>query len=425
MSGISDIPDHPADHGVIIDRKAESALPRSLRILAVVEGTTVVSGVSKNLLQFCRVARTFENGPQIDLAVATFERPHQQVPDSLDSIEPFVEAARQSGVQVHRLPERFRFDTGILGHLRQLTDRLKPHIIQTHAPKSHFLLRFTGLCKKVPWIGFHHGYTDTVWHSPIQNQLDRYSLPAAARVVTVSDEFKRRLITRGVPEEQITVLHNAVQTKNGEVPIDPGTRCRNKQTIGSSPEEKIVLAVGRLSREKAQIDLVFALHHLRRLRPEMAVRLVLVGEGPDKAKILNAAESLHIAESVTFAGHQHDVAPYYQAADAVAIPSHSEGSPNVLLEAMAWGIPVAATTVGGIPEIVKHSETALLVSPRRAELMASAIDLLLSNTNLAASLARQARALVESSFSPESRATRLLQIYTDVYQTATQKMCVQ
>ena len=78
-----------------------------------------------------------------------------------------------------------------------------------------------------------------------------------------------------------------------------------------------------------------------------------------------------------------------------------------------------------VDEMVKHGETALLVSPRKTELMASAIDLLLSNTNLAASLARQARALVESSYSPEYRATRLLKIYTEVYQAATQQMFVQ
>jgi len=403
------------------DPKPNAAARGRIRILALLEGTTVVSGVSKNLLQFCRVARTLETGPVIDLTIATFERPQQRLPGAVNSIEPFVEAARQSGVQVHRIPEGFRFDARILGHMRRLTERLKPDLIQTHAQKSHFMVRLSALYKTVPWIAFHHGYTETVWHSPIQNQMDRYSFPAAARIVTVSGDFKRRLVRRGIPEERITVLHNAVQAPGGNIPIDPEVLGRNKQALGISAQEKVVIAVGRLSREKGQIDLVFALHHLRRVRPDMTVRVVLVGEGPDRRKILNAAESLGLAKCITFVGHQHNVAPYYQAADVVAIPSLSEGSPNVLLEAMAWGVPVVATTVGGIPEMVEHGKDALLVSPRQPELMASAIDLLLSNANLAGNLARQARATVEKSYSPESRARALLQIYADVYQAAMEK----
>ena len=422
MKGVSDKSvDCSADYRVMTDPNPEAVSRGRIRILALMEGTTVVSGVAKNLLQFCRVARILETCPLIDLTIATFERPQQSVPGSVNSIEPFVEAARQSGVPVHCIPEGFRFDTRIVGHMRRLIERLKPDLIQTHAQKSHFLIRLSGLYKTVPWIAFHHGYTDTVWHSPIQNQMDRYSFRAAARIVTVSNDFKRRLVHRGMPEERITVLYNAVKTPGGNVPIDPEALGQNKRALGMSEKEKVVVAVGRLSREKGQIDLVFALNHLRRVRADMTVRVVLVGEGPDRPKILQAAESLGLAKWITLAGHQHNVAPYYEAADVVAIPSYSEGSPNVLLEAMALGVPVVATSVGGIPEMVTHGETALLVPPGQAELMASAIDLLLSSANLAGNLARQARAMVEKSYSPEYRARALLQIYGDVHQAAMQK----
>jgi hypothetical protein len=240
--------DRSTDYRVMTDSKPNSASRDRIRILALLEGTTVVSGVSKNLLQFCRVARTLENCPPIDLTIATFERPQQRIPGSVNSIEPFVEAARQSGVQVHRIPEGFRFDVRIVGHLRRLIERLQPDLIQTHAQKSHFLVRLSGLCNIVPWIAFHHGYTETVWHSPIQNQMDRYSFPAAARIVTVSNDFKRRLVQRGMPQERVTVLHNAVYTPSGNVPVDPEIVCRNKQAIGISSKEKVVVAVGRLSR---------------------------------------------------------------------------------------------------------------------------------------------------------------------------------
>jgi glycosyltransferase involved in cell wall biosynthesis len=115
-----------------------------------------------------------------------------------------------------------------------------------------------------------------------------------------------------------------------------------------------------------------------------------------------------------------DLAPYYEAADVVAIPSLSEGSPNVLLEAMAFGVPVAATRVGGIPEIVAHEDTALLVPARDSAAMAAAIDRLLSDPGTASALARRARNKVETEYSPESRGNSLVHIYADVYRTRRQ-----
>src|SRR5579863_10386934 len=100
MKGTSDRSvDSSTDSGMT-DSKSNSAARGRIRILAIVEGTTVVSGVSKNLLQFCRVAGTLETGPLIDLTIATFERPSQRVPGSVNTIEPFVAAAGQAGVQV-------------------------------------------------------------------------------------------------------------------------------------------------------------------------------------------------------------------------------------------------------------------------------------------------------------------------------------
>jgi glycosyltransferase involved in cell wall biosynthesis len=125
-----------------------------------------------------------------------------------------------------------------------------------------------------------------------------------------------------------------------------------------------------------------------------------------------------LGSSVVFAGQRGDVMPYYEAADVLAIPSLSEGSPNVLLEAMAIGIPVVATWVGGIPEIVTHGETALLVPPRSPQAMAEAIDVLLSNPGTAVSLAEKARRRVERDYSPQARANSLIEIYNQLYRSA-------
>jgi glycosyltransferase involved in cell wall biosynthesis len=413
MTNFSDVESFPMTHGTADVCVGHALTNRpAIRVIALVEGSTV-SGPAKNVFEFCRVARTLSTGPLVDLAVVTFQRSL-----SLDCSRntDLIEAARQAGVAVERIPERFLFDVQVLPRLRRLVEHFQPDLIQTHAAKSHFLLRCSGLWKNKPWIAFHHGYTNTDFRSPIYNNLDRWSLQVPERIVTVSRATKEQLRRRGIPGTRITVVHNAVQAQMRRRTRDDASILRQRKIdLGVLPEEKLILCAGRLSKEKAQIDMVGALLHLRKLRPDLAVRLMIIGDGPERERISQAIRSTGLEQNVVLTGHSKDMTPYYEAADMVAIPSLSEGSPNVLLEAMAFGVPVVATEVGGIPEIVAHGKTALLVPARRPDAMAAAIDQLLSNPDAASDLARQARKKVETDYSPESRANSLLGIYVDVH----------
>ena len=109
------------------------------------------------------------------------------------------------------------------------------------------------------------------------------------------------------------------------------------------------------------------------------------------------------------------VQPYYRAADALVISSVSEGSPNVLLEAMAAGIPVVATAVGGIPEIVSDQETALLVPARNPAALAQALERVLRDGCLARDMAARARELIQTRYAPRSRAKSLVDLYERLF----------
>jgi glycosyltransferase involved in cell wall biosynthesis len=150
---------------------------------------------------------------------------------------------------------------------------------------------------------------------------------------------------------------------------------------------------------------------LRRDAPATKFKLVVVGEGPERERVEAAALSLGLDACVVFAGHASDVRPFYALADVLALPSHSEGSPLVLLEAMAAGVPVVATSVGGVPEVATDGETALLVPPHDPAAMASALARVLSDATLARALADKAAAHVAEHFSPEARARSLIRIY--------------
>jgi glycosyltransferase involved in cell wall biosynthesis len=179
----------------------------------------------------------------------------------------------------------------------------------------------------------------------------------------------------------------------------------------------VVLAVGRLSKEKAFYDLVVAMDKLRKLRPDLLVKLLIIGDGPERKRLERGIRSFRLRDRVKLVGHVRDVRPYYATAHVLAISSSSEGSPNALLEAMAAGVPVVATSVGGIPEIATNGETALLVTPHDAEAMASAINLVLSNAQLLQGLVRNSYERIKTQHSPESRALFLLQTYGETVGT--------
>jgi glycosyltransferase involved in cell wall biosynthesis len=278
--------------------------------------------------------------------------------------------------------------------------------------KSHFLIWRSRLWRKHPWVAFHHGYTDTDRKMRLYNRLDRWSLPHPDRLVTVCHAFAQELSgSTGAPIEKISVQHNAIR-RQPPASSDAIETLRKRLGIGES--ERVVLSVGRLSREKAHLDLIEACKSLRETKPEVAFKLIIVGDGPERSRLEAAVESKESKASVIFTGQVNDVHSFYAIADVFVLPSHSEGSPNVLLEAMAANLPIVATAVGGVPEMLADHESALLVPPNDPPSLATAISSLLGDKVLAQRLATNAGTLVDTRFNPETYARSLVKIYREV-----------
>jgi glycosyltransferase involved in cell wall biosynthesis len=143
--------------------------------------------------------------------------------------------------------------------------------------------------------------------------------------------------------------------------------------------------------EKGHADLVRAFRTLRQRNPSLPVRLVLVGDGPERSNLLSLCQRFNLGADVTLVGHQDDVRPYYAMADVFVLPSHSEGSPNVLLEAMSMGVPVIATIVGGVPELTTDQKDALLIEKGAVGALTDAISRVLEDQELRARLSRAGR----------------------------------
>ena len=376
-----------------------------MRIVSVVEATTI-NAVAKITLEFFRtageMADTAVDAPTIEGSVVTFGR------ESFDN--EFIQSARDAGIHLDVIPERRRFDLGVLGALKEVIEHRQPEIVISQSVKSHFLIWRSRLWKKTPWVAYHHGYTATDSKMRLYNRFDRWSLPKADLLMTVCEAFAQELVTIDkVPREKIRVQHNPIRP--GPV-ANPAEVKALRERLGITEHDGVILSVGRLSKEKAHADLILAFQQLCASKADY--KLVIVGDGPERANLEAAARTSGCQKQIIFTGQFSDVQPFYAMADVFVLPSHSEGSPNVLLEAMAAEVPVVATAVGGVPEIVENETSALLIPPNAPAAMATAIRRLLKDSELGARLKKRSAELIVKNHSPQRYVQSLIQTYSSV-----------
>jgi glycosyltransferase involved in cell wall biosynthesis len=375
-----------------------------IRVLALMEASTV-AGPAGNLIDAARWAREpHPDAPATEICIVSYVR------SGSGSGESFIAASREAGLPTEVISEEHRFDLGVISRIRGIIARRRPHIIQTHNVKSHLLIRLMKAWRAHPWLVFQHGYTNKGLKDRIYNQFDRWTLRKAFRVVSVCQAFSARLEGWGVPATRIRVLHNPARPY-----LSPGSSEVEavRKELDLEPGTFVVLSVGRLSREKGHRDLLEAAAILRDSNPAVPIRFVVVGDGPEREALAVRSERLGLRSVVTLAGQRRDVRPFYALANALALPSHSEGSPNVVLEAMAAGVPVVATAVGGVPEIVTDCVTGLVVSSRKPAAMASALGRVISDEELRRRLAAAGKEYVSSKHSQAEYCRSLIAIYQE------------
>jgi glycosyltransferase involved in cell wall biosynthesis len=379
-----------------------TAQTNAIRVLAMIEATTI-TGPAKNFLEFAkRATQSGADRERAQLSVLTFVRP-----ETADT--PFIQAARCAGIPIFTVSERLAFDPRVLGQLRDIVSSARPDIIQSHAVKSHFLVRVLRLHRVVPWIAFNHGYTTTNAKVRMYNQLDRWSLKAPDRIVTVCAAFARQLRAMGVADHRITIRHNMVQPFS---PASEETVAALRARLGIAPNARVVFCAGRLSHEKGHADLMRATAMVREQPGVPPFTVVVAGDGPERLRLEALRASLGLEQAFVLAGHQSDLRPFFSMSELGVLPSHSEGSPNFLLESMAAGVPVVAMAVGGVPEIATDREDTLLVPKGNTAAMARSLAELLRDDTLRRRLATNAQRVTER-FTPEAYCRSLVQLYRE------------
>jgi glycosyltransferase involved in cell wall biosynthesis len=209
---------------------------------------------------------------------------------------------------------------------------------------------------------------------------------------------------RGVPRRRIRVQHMPIRPFVNA----PADALKLRGELALPPDAQVILSVGRLSREKGHADLIRAFRQLH----DAGARLVLVGDGPDRPQLERLAADCSVRTQVVFAGHRDDAKRFYGIADVFALPSYSEGTPNVLLEAMAASVPVVATSVGGIPELASDGHHALLVPAADPAALANALRKVLQSVELRNQLVRTAQEVV-AGHTPRSYFSAMREIFLE------------
>ena len=372
-----------------------------IKVIALVEAR-VLTGPAKNVLRFAEECRD-----RVDLTIVTFvrasEKKNQAAPQNA-----FISEVRKLNLPIEMIWETGAFDLSVLASLRRIFEQHKPDIVQTHSVKSHFLV---SLLRERPfrWIAFHHGYTSENLKIYIYNQFDRWSLRACDCVVTVCAEFARRLVRRGSRKDRIFVVHNSVRADFGyhNDILSQVTR----QRFSISGDDLVVLSVGRLSPEKGHRYLIDAIAKIISSSPHLKLKVLIAGEGPAEGKLRSQVAKRGLEKCVSLLGQCSDVAPLFSIADVFVLPSLSEGSPNVLLESMAARVPIVATNVGGVPEMVNDGESATLVPPANADMLGRSILDVLVDRSRAKQCAGVAFDRARLMFSPTMYNDRILNIY--------------
>ena len=301
---------------------------------------------------------------------------------------PWIIAARAEGIPVHVCPVAPRAYHRERAEVARLCGSLGPEVVHTHGYRPDVLAG--GVARRLghATVTTVHGFTG----GGVRNRLYEWLQVRAFRrfdaVVAVSRPLRDQLAAAGVPGEALHVIPNAYQ---GSLPLLG--RAAARSALGLPREGYRLGWVGRLSQEKGVDVLIDALALAR----DLPLELSILGTGRESEALAARARAAGVGDRIRWHGTVPDAGRLFSAFDCFVLSSRTEGTPIVLFEAIAAGVPVIATAVGGVPDVVSGDE-ALLVGPSDAAALAGAIRAAHADPEAGAARARAARRRLDADF---------------------------
>lgn len=294
--------------------------------------------------------------------------------------------AREIATRSLNINSKFQFFK--IFKLYSLIREYDPDILESFLFFDNVAARIFGKLAKVPIIISGERNVD-VHRSKLRNIFDRFTAPLSDHFISNSEAGKNMLIAREhVPNKKITVIHNGIAFKNNQI---RKTSNHNIKKIGF---------VGRLTEQKGLEYLLNAVKKLKDKKRRVTVEII--GDGSERERLEYLACKLGVQNVVYFLERKPQAWHYMQTFDVLVLPSLWEGLPNVLMEAMASYVPVVATTVGGVPELIEDGKNGFLVRPKDASSLAEKLDYVLNMKKVdLEQITQNAQHIIEKMFSIE------------------------
>lgn len=312
-----------------------------------------------------------------------------------------------AGVRLLGLQRRRKVEPRAWAVLGRFLRRERVDVLHTHKFGSNVWGTLAGRAARVPVI-LAHEHTWSYEGQPLRRFLDRELIArGATRFIAVSREDRRRMTdVEGIAPSRTLFIPNGVPLS----PAPSGADVRAE--LGIEPDAPVIGAVGVHRPQKALHVLLRATAILAGERPDL--RVLMVGDGPERAALERLSSELGVSNVVRFLGSRSDVPDILRALDLAVCCSDFEGSPLAVMEYMDAGLPVVATAVGGVPDLIESGVHGLLVAPRDPSALAESISRLLRDPELARNMGAQGRARRRSEFDIDVLVGRLEALYLEL-----------
>ena len=381
----------------------ERPLPERIAALVPSEGIT---GFGR---QVTALARALQDAG-IECLVVVFQRRRGRSPST------FAQYLQQAGVEHRVVQDGGPLDWRMAWRVGTVLRRWRPSIVQPHGYKAAavaYLLRRLGV--PWPWIGFFHGFTTqppfttASLKQRFYHWADLRLLCGAERVVVMS---RAQAHAFRHCRHRVRIIYNAALAPP---PAGNPSERERLAALAGHLRRPIVGVVGRLSPEKG-VDLFLDACDVL-VRKGLAFSALVAGDGPERARLEARCGHLGLVARVRFLGHVDNVDVVYRNLDLVVLPSRYEGLPNTLLEALQAEVPVVATAVGAVPEVIGTSSAARVVAPDSAAALAEAIERAITQGDSPSAAA--ARREIVTRFSLKHRLEAHVQLYRELLKERT------
>lgn len=313
--------------------------------------------------------------------------------------------AAEIGVKVHKIPMRGEADLISAWKIARIVRSGDFDIVHMHAAHTHTLGAMACALNSSPKCVVSRRVVFPIKTGPLGIAKAKYRFRIDA-YIAVCNAAKETLVSAGVDPGIVHVVHSGV--------VPPGMIEGKdvRREFGIRPEERLVGTVGELVEAKGQRHLIEAASLILNEIP--GTKFMIVGGGRLEADLKSHASRLGVADSVIFTGFRDDIGDCLDAFDVFVLPSNMEGLNNSIVEAMMMGKPVAAANVGGIPEIVRHGETGLLVPPGEPAMLAEAVMELLNSPEKASAMASAGRDFAMENLTADKMIESTISIYKNL-----------